>query len=102
MPRWLRLATRPAISDRLAASLLTSRTIALPVKNSGDVLLHLSSSASQSVIGADGASTKAMNERPRKRRDVRGRAAVARFTREPPGRVWLQAVSCPPISALHG
>src|SRR5262249_55614567 len=57
--------------------------MALPIKKSGDVLLHLSSSVSHVSIGADGASTKTMNERPRKRREVRGRAAVARFTSGP-------------------
>ena len=52
----------------------------LPTKKSGEFLVHLSSSASQSAIGAAGASTNAMNERPRKQIDCCDRTAFTLVT----------------------
>ncbi len=54
--------------------------IGLPTKKSGEFLVHLSSSTSQSAIGGAGASTNAMNERPRKRIAGCGRRTGALVT----------------------
>ena len=52
----------------------------LPTKKSGEFLVHLSSSASHWAIGAAGASTNAMNERPPKQIDCCDRTAFALVT----------------------
>src|SRR6476660_452910 len=81
MPRSANISSNSLIPDWLSATPARSRIIALPTKKSGEFLLHLSTSASQALSGADGASTNAMKERPRKRIDVWGRTAVALVTR---------------------
>jgi hypothetical protein len=72
----------------------------LPTKKSGEFLVHLSSSASQAVIGAAGVSTKAMKERPRNR-IAGGRTAIALVTTEPRTPSML-AGRIDPISAHRG
>jgi hypothetical protein len=52
----------------------------LRTKKSEEFRVHLSSSASQSAIGAAGASTNAINERPRKQIDCCDRTAFALVT----------------------
>ena len=56
-----------------------------PAKNPGELALHLSSAASQSPVGSMGVSTKARNDRPRRRMDGCGRTAIALVTAGPRG-----------------
>ena len=71
MPRSPNVAIRPAISVSSRGSDETSRMVGRLAKKFGEVRLQRSSSCSQPSTGVVGASTKATNERPRKRIDCR-------------------------------
>ena len=71
MPRSPKVVIRPAISVSSRGSEVMSRMVGRLAKKFGEVRLQRSSSFSQPSSGSVGASTKATNERPRKRIDCR-------------------------------